>query len=132
MLVNAASRELPPPSKGIEMPPAFYIAFFAVLVGVVSNSLLMRSFHHLAPEEWKSSGEPFGAMWAPKGRRWELLMGMASRSMRSCMVYGLYLLFKTPEWLRNKGGGAERALLWVGRASAVTGVVSFIMELVQA
>ena len=99
------------------MLPAFDAYLVALAVALISNSFLMRSFHDLEPDEWKASGEPFGALWAPKGRRSELLVGMASKSMRSSFIYSWYAFFKTPDWIKKDGRRKERMLLLIHRVA---------------
>lgn len=109
------------------MPPAFDTYLVAFVVALISNSLLMRSFHRFEPEEWKASGEPFGALWAPQGRRTELFMGMDSKSMRSSFAYAWYVLFNTPEWLRKDGRRKEYMLLLIHRVAGAICVVLLVI-----
>lgn len=114
------------------MPPAFDAYLIAFVAALISNSLLMRSFHRFEPEEWKASGEPFGALWAPKGRRTELFMGMASKSMRSAFVYAGYVFFKTPDWIREEGRKKEYVLLLVNRVAVATCVILLVILLANS
>ena len=113
------------------MPPAFDAYLVSFVVAFISNSLLMRSFHGLEPEEWKASREPFGALWAPKGRRSELFGGMASKSMRSAFAYAWHVFFKTPDWIRKDGRRREHMLLLANRVAGAICVILLVITFVK-
>ena len=96
-----------------------FVPFFAILGLCVCGSLLLRGFYLREPEEWKASGEPIGGWWAPKGKRGELILGVASSSLRAGFRYHWYLVFQTPEWIKKAGREQLRILQWGCRVCTV-------------
>ena len=83
--------------------PVIEILYTAAFVGMlICASLLMRRFFRAHRNEWEQEGCPIGPLWAPEGKRNELLYGVASSSYRKGTRLLFYTLVFTPEVFREE------------------------------